>query len=115
MAVAGAGRDQVRAVIVYQGPIEDHAVVQFLRREAPKLMALRKLVISPEKTAVLDVNGDGIEFPGLSYGSGTLEALLRELGVVFTAAVLHNRDATPTGVKEYPLSARWTWGHDRVM
>ena len=66
-------------------------------------------------TVVLDVNGEGMEFPGLTYGNPTLERLLIELGVIFTPKNLHNPNATPSGRKEYPLSARWTWGHDRVM
>ena len=103
-------------VIVYNGSIDDaRKLILFFRREAANLRALRKLVISREKTVVLDVNGDGIEFPALTYGNATLEELLRELGVVFNPQVLHNPDATPGGVKEYRLSARWTWGHDRVM
>ncbi len=103
-------------MIVYAGPLDNAGeLIQFLRREIPNLRALRKLVISREKTAVVDVNGDSIEFPGLTYGHPTLEALLRELGVVFSPQTLHNVDATPSGVKEYRLSARWTWGHDRVM
>jgi hypothetical protein len=40
---------------------------------------------------------------------------LRELGVVFNGKTLHNPDATPGGVKEFTLSARWTWGHDRIL
>jgi hypothetical protein len=103
-------------MIVYTGSMEDsHDLIQFFRREGSKLHALRKLVVSREKTVVLDVNGDGMEFPGLTYGSVTLEELLRELGVVFTARTLHNPDATPGGVKEFRLSARWPWGEDRVM
>jgi hypothetical protein len=103
-------------MIIYSGPIDDaHELIQFLRQEERNLRALRKLVISREKTTVLDVNGDGIEFPGLTYGSPTLEELLRELGVIFTPQKLHDPAATPSGVKEFRLSARWTWGHDRVM
>ena len=103
-------------MIVYTGPPEDSGgLIQFFRREVDSLRALRKIVISKEKTVVHDVNGDGIEFPGVTYGSPTLEELLRELGVVFNAQTLHNPNATPTGVKEFRLSARWTWGHDRVM
>jgi hypothetical protein len=64
---------------------------------------------------VRDVNGDGLEFPGLTYGSANLEELLRELGVIFNPQSLHNPNATPDGVKEFRLSARWTWGHERVM
>ena len=103
-------------MVVYTGPVEDsHELIQFFRREAAKLRVLRKLIISREKTVVKDVNGDGLEFPGLTYGSQSLEELLRELGVVFTPQKLHDPNATPGGVKEFPLSARWTWGHDRVM
>src|SRR5437867_5636640 len=100
-------------MIVYTGPIDDsRAVVQFFRHEVDNLRALKKVVISREKTVVKDVNGDGIEFPGLTYGCAALEELLRDLGVVFNPQVLHNPNATATGVKEFVLSARWTWGHD---
>ena len=103
-------------MIVYTGSVEDsHEVIQFLRREADKLRALRKVAVSREKTIVLDVNLDGIEFPGLTYGSSTLEELLRELGVIFNSETLHNPKATANGVKEFLLTARWTWGHDRIL
>ena len=62
-----------------------------------------------------DVNGDRIEFPGLSYGNPTLDELLRELGVIYTPQTLHNPKATPSGKKEFTLSGRWTWGHDRIL
>jgi hypothetical protein len=103
-------------MVVYTGSVEDaHELIQFFRREAAKLRILRKLTISREKTVVKDINGDGLEFPGLTYGSAALEELLRELGVIFTPKTLHDPNATPGGVKEFALSARWTWGHERVM
>jgi hypothetical protein len=103
-------------MVVYTGPLEDsRELIQFFRREAASLRILRRLIISRDKTVVRDVNGDGIEFPGLTYGSATLEDLLRELEVIFTPKTLHDPDATPNGVKEFRLSARWTWGHERVM
>ena len=103
-------------MIVYTGPIEDsHELIQFFRREVGKLKALRKIVVNGEKTVVLDVNKDSMEFPGLTYGSASLEELLRELGVVFKAEKLHDPKATPSGIKEFDISARWTWGHDRVL
>jgi hypothetical protein len=101
---------------VYNGALDDsRAVVLFFRTEAAKLRNLRRVIISPEKTMVLDVNGDGIEFPGLTYGNNVVDALLREMGVIFNPQILHNPKATPSGVKEFDLSGRWTWGHDRVM
>jgi len=103
-------------MIVYTGSPEDsHELIQFFRRESAGLRSLRKLVISPQKTVVRDVNGDGIEFPGLTYGSTTLEMLLEELGVICTPQTLHNPNATPDGVKEFRLSVRWPWGNERVM
>ena len=45
----------------------------------------------------------------------TLDELFRELGIVFNPQVLHNLKTTPSGVKEFDISAKWTWGHDRVM
>ena len=103
-------------MIVYTGSVENSTeVIQFFRREVDKLRALRKLVVNGEKTIVWDVNKDGMEFPGLTYGCATLDELLRELGVVFNSQTLHNPKATPSGVKEFDLSAKWTWGHDRVL
>ncbi len=103
-------------MIAYTGPIDNaDEVIQFVRRELASLRHLRKLVITREKTSIVDVNGDTMEFEGLTYGNRVLDRLLQELGVVFNPQVLHNPDATPSGVKEYRLSARWTWGHDRVM
>jgi hypothetical protein len=103
-------------MIVYPGPVDDaREVIQFLRKESDKLRALRKIVISPEKTVVLDVNSDRLEFPGLTYGSRSLEELLRELGVIFTPARLHDPKATANGIKEFLITAKWTWGHDRVL
>ena len=103
-------------MIVYSNSLEDaHGLIQFFRSNAATLRNLRKIIITREKTTVLDVNGDGIEFPGLTYGSPVLEELMRELGVIFNPVNLHNPNATPSGKKEFDLSGRWTWGHDRVM
>ena len=101
---------------VYAGSVDDsRALIQFFRVEAAKMRNMRKLTVTPEITIVQDVNGDKIEFPGLTYGNATLEELLRELGVVFSAKTLHNPKATPSGNKEFTLSGRWTWGHDRIL
>jgi hypothetical protein len=103
-------------MVVYGGPVDDAGeVIQFLRREMTALRALRRVVISREKTVVLDINGDGMEFPAITYGSPVLEELLRELGVIFTPQKLHDPGATPGGVKEFRLSARFPWGQERVM
>jgi hypothetical protein len=103
-------------MIVYPGSVADaHELIQFFRREVGRMKALRRIIINREKTVLADVNKDTMEFPGLTYGNATLDELLRELGVVFNPQTLHNPKATPSGVKEFDISAKWTWGHDRVM
>src|SRR2546426_9998682 len=116
--VAALGGDSIdfASMIVYSGSIEDSKeLIQFFRREVDKLKALRKLVVNAERTVVLDVNKDGMDFPGLTYGCQSLDELLRELGIVFNPQTLHNPKATRSGVKEFDISAKWTWGHDRVL
>jgi hypothetical protein len=101
-------------MIVYSGPIDDtHNVIQFFRREAPRLRILRRLLVSKDKTVVLDVNRDGIEFPGLTFDSPALARLLDDLGVVYSHDGLTDEKA-PNGVKEFSLGAVWCWGHDSV-
>ncbi len=103
-------------MIVYPGSIHDsREVALFLRREESSLRALSKLVVSREKTVVMDVNRDVIEFPGLTYGNPVLETLLKELHVIFTPQTLHDPNVTADGIKEYRLSARHPWGHDRIL
>src|SRR5262245_12360140 len=98
-------------MIVYSGPVEDsHLLIQFFRREAPKLKILRRLIVSEDKTVVLDVNGDGIHFPGLTFDSPALDRLLDDLGVCCDREAL----GESSGVKEFGLGAVWTWGHDSV-
>ena len=99
-------------MIVYTGSIDDsHALIQFLRHEKYRLQALRKLVVSRESSIVQDVNGDGMEFPGLTYGCPALNRLAGELGIVFPSKALHDADSAPNGIREFDLSACWTWGY----
>jgi len=101
-------------VIVYSGPLDDtHTLIQFLRREAPNLRILRRLIVSKDKTVVLDVNRDSIEFPGLTFGSPALPHLLDDLGVVYSRNSLDESKA-PDGIMEFGLGAVWCWGHDNV-
>src|SRR5678815_2617282 len=101
-------------MIVYSGSLDDtDTLIRFFRREAPKLQILRRLLVSKEKTVVLDVNRDGIEFPGLTFDSPGLAKLLDDLGVVYSRDCLADVKA-PNGVKEFSLGAIWCWGHDNV-
>ena len=97
-------------MIVYSDRLEDtHTLIQFFRREAPNLRVLRRLVVSKDKTVVLDVNRDGIEFPGLSFDSPALIRLLDDLGVVYSHDYLKQAKA-PDGIMEFDLGNVWCWG-----
>jgi len=99
-------------MLAYSGSIDDrHELIQFFRREVNKFRILRKLVVSREGSFIQDVNGDRMGFPGLTHGNPVLDRLVQELGIVFPAKTLHNPNSTPTGVREFDLSACWTWGH----
>jgi len=102
-------------MIVYSGsPDDSHLLIQFFRREARKLRILRRVIVSHEKTLILDVNRDGIEFPGLTFDSPALERLLKDLGVVYSRDDLNEAAAALDSVREFGLGAVWTWGHDSV-
>ncbi len=94
-------------------PGEVQILVQFFRRESPRLRSLARVVITPLKTVVHDVNRDSIEFNGLTFGDPALEALLEELGVVYDSDLLKKFGAEGGSI-EYPVSARFPWGWERV-
>lgn len=94
-------------------PGEVEQVVQFFRRESGRLRFLTKVVISPDKTTIQDINRDTMEFVGLTYGDPALEALLADLEVVYDAESLKTAAAESRTV-EYPLSARYPWAWERV-
>lgn len=94
-------------------PGDTQALVQFFRRESAGLRSLTRVVITPQKTEVHDINRDFMEFAGLTFGDPALDALLEELGVVYDAEVLRKCGADG-GRVEYPISARFPWGWERV-
>ena len=94
-------------------PGEVQTLVQFFRRESPCLRSLTRVVITPQKTVVHDVNHDCMEINGLTFGDPALEALLEELGVVYDSDLLKKSGAEGRTI-EYPVSARFPWGWERV-
>jgi hypothetical protein len=100
-------------ITINSGPDNPGSVVQGFRRESGRLRSLTKVVIGPTKTVVHDINRDTMEFEGLGFSSSALEALLRELGVAWDAQVLQRAAAEGREV-EFPLSARFPWGWERV-
>ena len=94
-------------------PGEVEAVIRFFRRETDRLRSLTKVIISPVKRVVQDINRDAMEFVGLTFNDPALEALLTDLEVVYDLEVLKAAGAEGRTV-EYPLSARYPWAWERV-
>lgn len=95
-------------------PGEVQPLPQFFRRESATMRSLARMAIYPRQTAVYDTNRNAMEFQGLIFGEPVSEFLLAELGVVHYVDILK-----PLGTQgwtlEYPVSARYPWGRDRVM
>lgn len=103
-------------ILTFQYDKNNHAApIQFFKDNLVKLRELRRLIVNKDRTEILDINGDKMVFDGLTYGDPVLEDLLRMNFVFFDAATLHNPAATASGVKEFTLSARYPWGHDRIL
>ena len=94
-------------------PGEVEPVIRFFRRETDRLRSLTKVIISPEKTVIQDINRDTMEFVRLTFGDPALQALLTDLEVVYDLEVLKSA-ATEGRTVEYPLSARYPWAWERV-
>ncbi len=87
---------------------------QFFRRESATMRSLARMAIYARQTAVYDTNRNAMEFQGLTFGDPPLEFLLAELGVVYDVGMLKPL-GTQGWTHEYPVSARYPWGRDRVM
>ena len=96
-------------------PEKPEEVIRFFKSNLTQFRSLRRLIITRERTSIVDINGDKMVFEGLTYGDPALENLLRVNMVMFDAKTLHDPGVTAGGVKEFDLSAVYPWGHDRIL
>ncbi len=97
----------------FQGSTEAEAR-QFLRERAAELSLLRWVYVEKAATRVLDVNRDELVFPGMTFGHPLLGLVLREAGASFDPAVLGWRLPDDWERREFYISAKYPWAHDRV-
>ena len=102
-----------RPPITFDGSTAFEAA-QFIRGNQDDLSLLRRVIVEANRTRVLDVNRNELVFPGVSYGHPLLETILREAGASFDPATLGTPARTPDGVREFRISAKYPWAHDRV-
>jgi hypothetical protein len=86
----------------------------FLRQQALELSLLRWVYVEHACTRVVDVNRDELVFPGVTFGHPLLELVLREAGASFDPALLAGRLPADWERREFYISAKYPWAHDRV-
>lgn len=89
-------------------------IALFIRRRQDHLSLLRRVIVEGDRTRVMDVNRSELVFPGVSFGHPWLETILREAGASFDPATLATPAPTGGGVREFRISAKYPWAHDRV-
>ncbi|MBL9175123.1 MAG: hypothetical protein JNL10_16410 [Verrucomicrobiales bacterium] len=89
-------------------------IARFIRQRQDDLSLLRRVIVESGRTRVLDVNRSELVFPGISYGHPWLETILKEAGASYDPATLGTPARTPDGTREFRVSAKYPWAHDRV-
>lgn len=87
---------------------------RFLREQATQLSLLRWVYVERDTTRVLDVNRDELVFPGVTFGHPLLGLVLKEAGASFDPAVLEWTLPADFERREFYISAKYPWAHDRV-
>ncbi len=86
----------------------------FIRQQSAHLSLLRWVYVERSVTRVADVNRDELVFPRVTFGHPLLEIILREAGASFDPAVLHWQLPAEVERREFYISAKYPWAHDRV-
>lgn len=89
-------------------------VRRFIRETATEMSYLRRVLVDRAGTRVLDVNRDELVFPGVTFGHPLLETILREAGASFDPAILGRPLPEDQPSREFGISAKYPWAHDRV-
>lgn len=87
---------------------------RFIREMATEMSYLRWVIVEPSQTRVVDVNRDELVFPSVSFCHPLLETILREAGASFDPAVLNWQFPPGQTRREFGISAKYPWAHDRV-
>lgn len=94
---------------------ERESLVSFIREERVSMSYLRRVVVEPARTRIIDVNRNELVLPGISYGHPWLELVLKEAGASFDPQTLHLPPPTSDGTREFGCSSAYPWAHDRVL
>jgi hypothetical protein len=94
-------------------PTDPAMVDTILRAQRRGFNIAAKITVAPGITTIFDLNGDGFQITGLSYGDENLIELLKILGAGFDPRQLRQVSPDDQDTREYTLSRSWTWGAER--
>ena len=99
---------------VFNGETADE-LVAFIAEQRPDMKDFRRVVINRDLARIIDLNRDELQFPGITFGNSLLLPLLKNAGASFDPRNYNNPPPDPEGSREFPCSARYAWGHDRIL
>ena len=100
-------------VTTFESTDPDKAL-QFVRQNRETFRALRRVVLGPERSEVIDINGDALTISGLGWKTQGVGRLLHGLGASFDPSTVNNPPLSGEA-KEYSIVKGDPWGQDRVL
>lgn len=89
-------------------------IISFIAQQRQQMKPFRRVLVTEDRTRILDVNRNELVFPGVAYSHPLFVILLRAAGASFDPATCH---LPPTGeqTREFGCTARYPWAHDRIL
>lgn len=103
----------MKTLAVFEDKSEE-ALIGFLRKEVPRMSTLRRVIVTPVHCELQDVNRMGLQFPGIGFGHPLLHPLMCEVGASFDPESLKEPPPNPQKTRDFIISARYPWAHDRI-
>jgi hypothetical protein len=104
----------VTKVVTFNGATADD-VIRFVHEQRVLFKPFRKVIVTLEKTRVVDLNRNELEFPGVTYGHTLLPVVLQSVAASFDPLTVHTPPPNEKGYKEFGCTARYPWAQDRVL
>lgn len=92
----------------------DEVLRQIMRAQRKAYNTANRVIVSAQRTTILDINNDAFVVEGLGYGDDNLIELLQRIGAAFNAQALRQVPPDSPDTREYNLSRVWAWGAERT-
>ena len=103
----------MKRIIEFQGSTATE-IETFVVEARLDFKPFRRVVITPDRTVIFDINRNEIRFPGISYGHPLLISVLKVAGASFDPTSIHAEPPNEARQRELRCSARYAWGQDQI-